>query len=544
MRFIRNIIIAFFAKQGFTVIKTSMLSAERAELRNTIALAADQKAAITQLSVGIEAVSPASPPRTDNWYVAHSVDDLLNTLWSERSASASRLESLRRQYDDDISRLNQTTSQLSADLSVHKTHLRDANAALEKEKLARFELEADRHVWSDETESIRRGLQQEIDKERTNHAGTARSLNDVQASLASIQTALAAERAARAIEEEAAKYLHDAIAALRDDLERERQNHAITSQSLNQALSTLEAKHASAEAAVPVKQILHLMEAVWARGAAEKKYFNLISCGRTATHWIAKSLSLHPDVMCAHGPELSPYREDEDEMERTARHHREAEQMASLNLDEYYDILERREFKAYGVIHGIAGFDAVHRPGFYRRQYYVAGLTRHPVARTQSFASRWLFEYEHLEGERSEMMARAIERLAQARTWGLPLPPTDAIALPDRLFISGAIWMLANEPVKDREIPCFRIEDITSNRDNFAGFFRELTQGGIPLTDDYLDAVMQFPSQDRMNPAAPPDTVYNDWPEWKQRFLTQLLAREGVTKRYEELGYDLSFLRD
>ncbi len=285
-----------------------------------------------------------------------------------------------------------------------------------------------------------------------------------------------------------------------------------------------------------------LLEAIWARGAANKIYFNLITTGRTATHWIAKALSMHPDIMCVHGTDLSPYQEDKAETARTMRHHEDSKTVTAMNLDEYYDILERRNFLVYGVIHGITAHGALANPGLYRRHYYIAGVTRHPVMRAQSFANRWIFEYRNLITERETMMLQANERIEHVRSWGVILPADADLTLEDRIFISSAVWMFGTEAANDGRFPCFRMEDIVGSREGFVGFFTAVTQGKLLLQETYLDAVMALPRQDSLTAAGSAKEVYASWPRWKQQMFTGLLEFYQIEGCYTDLGYDLSFI--
>ena len=596
MRILRKRILDLVASRGFTVIKTSILASERAELRTAHERLAVCEAGAAPAETPCQSPSPpgAEAALQSAWDTQCSVDGLLDQLWAARAhlaltreqerAARFDLEHEHRLLENEVDVARRAMVEALADLdreradhadcvqhgqatldaALSKLELAEAEtvrltAAWEHERAARFDLESEYQLLDYEADVARQGKVQalaDLERERADHADTAGALEQIQIALDATRSDLDAQHAARIALEAELEGMRQDVACIRAELDQERQNHTLTSHSLTQTTAAFQTEqralnelrlsqgtHQNRVIHLLENRVIHLLEAVWARGTSNKAYFNLITYGRTATHWIAKALSLHPDIVCAHGPELSPYRRDETEIERTARHHRDADRIATMNLDEYYDILEQRDLKVYGVVHGITDFGPTLRPDLYRRRYHIAAITRHPVTRAQSFATRWLFEYNNIEADRAEMMARASERLAAVRARKIPIPPAAKMSLADKIFVSATLWMLTTEPVKVANIPSYRMEDIVGSRDGFAGFFTEVTQGAIPLEQGYIDAVMALPHQDSLAEVATPEVTFASWPEWKQRLVVTILEQERLDRRYEELGYDLSFLR-
>ncbi|MBC7907760.1 MAG: hypothetical protein H7Y60_13590 [Rhodospirillaceae bacterium] len=270
-----------------------------------------------------------------------------------------------------------------------------------------------------------------------------------------------------------------------------------------------------------------------------RQYFNLLSTGRTATHWIANAISLHPRAFCAHGPDLEPFRSDETEKQRTSRHHRDSAKVAAMTLDDYFDLLETRDFDVYGLIHGI-GVDPAQLPNF-RRRYFVAAVTREPIVRLRSFIARWQYEAEALPEWHEQTGPWLAGHYASCVQAGMTMPPQDQLSFTDLLFIGAAWWMTVNDPLHNRGVPIFRCEDL-GDRQGFAKLFTAITQGRLEADADYLDAVMALPRQDQR--ALGPDSAraeFASWTSWQQKLLGDLLDLFRLRPAYRDLNYDMNF---
>lgn len=272
-------------------------------------------------------------------------------------------------------------------------------------------------------------------------------------------------------------------------------------------------------------------------------YFLIYSRGRTATQWLAKSLSSIDGVMCSHGYDPSPYAHEirgfrYGEPDGKLRDTYEMMARGEPHVDEYFDMLERdapKPFRAFGNIHG---YDAILIAGQQTtRTYQFAQITRHPFARALSFAAKWRNDYIDHAFVQQYMDKGAISD-----------PRWRGQSLAFRLFAAATDVVFSEDMRRiDSDVPLYRIEDLTTDPAAFALLVRQITGDAIEPTDAEIIRIMASKPVDASAQNADlAERFHQLWlqtPEFAQYFSNALRNYACLHETYERLGYDLSFVR-
>jgi glycosyltransferase involved in cell wall biosynthesis len=280
----------------------------------------------------------------------------------------------------------------------------------------------------------------------------------------------------------------------------------------------------------------------------DRHYCIIGSMGRTATHWIAKSLNCHSDVFIVHGFDFDPRKDLAEEVaEAEARIGGGGVDLTAFVQDEehhdrYFDLIEKiGDYRVYGTIHSVL---PVFAPGVVpRRKFERSCIVRDPIYRAESFLRK---------GRKQEVVpyldnpgASSLQHFAESRREKLAedaaiygFDPEDLNVL---LFLRTIETILFFDRHLAEQVRVFRMEDLVADSQKFDEFFRFIT-GLDPDSDPlFRSRKSAIDVQDNMVPlTASADDVIWGWRPWQVRYMLGELLRLGMRKFYEDLGYDLS----
>ena len=304
---------------------------------------------------------------------------------------------------------------------------------------------------------------------------------------------------------------------------------------------------------------------------SEEGYFVVTSGGRAATYWLSHLLNQSSEIFCMHGyfpvselPHGEKNAPDEfgksgyqigniHDLDGSAKSRREWaeilrgqwEYFESLSFDAYFDEAKTaHQVKVYGNIHGYTYDSLIRRmkkdPPKYNVQF--CNLTRHPVARAQSFfkrfshISQWIPESPEIIAAR-KLSLRKLQYDVMSR-FNINIFDDDKWLFADtinRMLIQYAEAMI-------EVIPHIRSEEITSDKEKFKQLFSYLTGGKVELSDEILGAKTFSTRLNRtLEEPVSPSAIYSEWKPWQQYVFRYLVQPEWL-KAYERIGYDISFV--
>ncbi len=262
--------------------------------------------------------------------------------------------------------------------------------------------------------------------------------------------------------------------------------------------------------------------------------FYISSFGGSASAWLSKVLSMHPDIVCFHGTRSVPPRpSNENDMDPNVF-------MDSLNICSTGCFNQ----KIFGAAHGYYGIMA--KEAVLDRGGVFAGIVRHPIRRIHSIFTHVVdntegLEYKkediyrlHFPGETEDLENRFDKdghiRLSPAEVSFKSV--CQATLLYDRQCIDG----IDNDKL-------FLMENFVSDRQYFKKLVETLTSNKLEVTDKYLDRVFSLGVENRhSNMKLTPEQIYDQWPNvFKFAYLYHMLQCGGMDlqNRYIKLGYKM-----
>jgi hypothetical protein len=256
--------------------------------------------------------------------------------------------------------------------------------------------------------------------------------------------------------------------------------------------------------------------------------FAIVSNGRTASYWLAAALDAHPQISCGHAKNDPPI-PDYTASDKTRTAGVEGPQEAGA----LYDLLERSgPGPYYGTVHSfVVGT---------QNELAALGipftlLTRHPVARCDSFADRRRIEMKQsdvaLERTRDSVLGN-LERFPRGKE------PLRGIDESDWIPFVAACFDVANEAVSIDQFPhVLQSERVTSDPDCLARFLYEFL--GLTVSPEYLDEVYSRGSLNTLSGLRrSASSIFFHWPDWKKETF-RIFAESYGFSRFSEHGYNV-----
>jgi hypothetical protein len=279
--------------------------------------------------------------------------------------------------------------------------------------------------------------------------------------------------------------------------------------------------------------------------------FYILTCGSTASIWLSRALSLHPEIVCFHGVKTLAAAPICDRTEPLAR-------QFVRDLGHLYWAAQGE--RIFGAIHGFAAVQIL--PEIAAVQGAFAAMIRHPVTRLNSLFHRQcqVVGTAGLPAEDIYRPFRENERDPAESTSDNPASPS-WLALRVREFEELCKNALTEDTFilgqMDRH-DVFQYEKIVVDPEYFHACFQRLAEGcrrfvavsttrrgavRLECTQDYLDRVFKI---GLVNPKASgarsPDEIFASWPNSFKDIFRRNLAQQGgkdAIQRYAGFGYQL-----
>jgi hypothetical protein len=279
--------------------------------------------------------------------------------------------------------------------------------------------------------------------------------------------------------------------------------------------------------------------------------FYILTCGSTASRWLSRALSQHPEIVCFHGIKVIAADSRRDISEPLARAF--VRELAHLYL------LSEGEC-VFGGIHGFGAAEIA--PEIAAIEGAFVAMIRHPITRLNSLFHREVQNIGQLDLPTEDIYRtfRATKILSEAETDRVASSSPDLEVYIDRFrglcksvfhedeFILGSM----------SEIDIFRYEHITSDPEYFRACFERLAigcrhamavnpakRGSIRLdcTTAYLDQVFAIePFNQKNSGPSSSDEIFENWPDIFRKIFAEQLHRisgTAATDRYQRFGYTL-----
>lgn len=281
-----------------------------------------------------------------------------------------------------------------------------------------------------------------------------------------------------------------------------------------------------------------------------ENFFLITSHGQTASMWLAGVLSRIPEVFCTHGYSYPPQAAHLEELssDEWALRRGSAERFNTLPLSTLHAELKSATNKP--IIGNVLAFylgrlfsraGAVHRRGV-----TVVNIVRHPVTRLTSTLKTWNIS--------PDFAPPFVEldfntRCDHLKNFIMKSHKKVDFSTSDKTFV---VSLLAMEDISNdiklanwHQIQNVKYEEMTTNKEVFSNLVKKVTSNQVNLSQDFLDNLF---SSKRINPhnntgITEADLQYQSWDKWKQDTFKFTLERKGKFKLYENLNYDLSFIK-
>jgi hypothetical protein len=260
------------------------------------------------------------------------------------------------------------------------------------------------------------------------------------------------------------------------------------------------------------------------QGTPPRRLFAVVSNGCAATHWLAKILNAHPEVLCVHNIKNPWSKQTKTDM---------------IDHVVYMEILRRagRGYRLAGDCHGIAARSIPAIRETFGDQFRSAVVTRHPIPRIVSYLSlsQKVGRDSYLKNPITHMRVKMsfepqLRRLLNTRE--------------RRLFAYQAMPFVNFIKNQVEAGPVFTMEALTKNFEEVNKLVNFLSNGELEFTLEMLAPIFDTPVvAHRKKKAGPrdPEEIFASWPEWQRELFRTLLLPEAK-QLYQDLGYDLTFI--
>jgi hypothetical protein len=268
--------------------------------------------------------------------------------------------------------------------------------------------------------------------------------------------------------------------------------------------------------------------------------FYISSWGGTATHWLAKSLDSHPELICYHGRRTWP--------QYPACHAQSEEELPQSQVRDPMDFANDMKAQAeqgqvVGSIHGYHGL-AMATPVRALGGRFAAS-TRHPVLRT---ASLHRHHYAKLLDDNNPGQIASLnffKNYAQSQAGIIQNIVTQTGI---DFGLSELIYLWVSTGTVGFDLECnklnpkyiFKMEEYTKDKDYYKEMFCFLTQNKVSCDDAYLDAVFtRGKTNVHRTKDSSAENEFSSWPESHRALFTTLFTDHRET--YASMGYDIEF---
>ena len=268
--------------------------------------------------------------------------------------------------------------------------------------------------------------------------------------------------------------------------------------------------------------------------------FYISSWGGTATHWLAKSLDSHPEIICYHGRRTWPqYSACHEQSEQEKPGSQERSPMDFAN-----DLKAQSEQgRVIGSIHGYHGLAMSTPVRALGGRFAVS--TRHPVLRTASLHRHHYLKVldENNPGQLGSLNFFKNYAQSHAQTIQSIVSRTNI-----KFDLSELVYLWVATGAAGFDVECnklsdkhiFKMEEYTQDKDYYKEMFCFLTQNKISCDDSYLENVFNRGKTNvhRSNRNSA-EQEFLSWSESQQALFKILFVDHS--EMYKSMGYDIDF---
>ena len=284
-------------------------------------------------------------------------------------------------------------------------------------------------------------------------------------------------------------------------------------------------------------------------------YFLVTTYGRSASHWLVKTLNMHKDIVCSHGvfggkvkPITDVGMHVSDDYDLDAIHSEVARNWSKITLDDLFDELEKvQSVNCYGNVHGFSWstlIDKITKENV-TRKIRAVNIVRHPFNRILSSINEWNKE-ERVSTSTSSFLDNEFDKFYPLYKKYLPFNNVDfELVKNKRLFF--AITHTLIQDARDLSLGGWHIpmERLTSDSEFFLKLVNFLTNQTLEGLQSYT---FQAASISRTNYSSKCNLLslssYEFLPDWGQGLLVNMLndleKTHFLAQNYNSLGYDIS----
>jgi hypothetical protein len=272
-------------------------------------------------------------------------------------------------------------------------------------------------------------------------------------------------------------------------------------------------------------------------------FFIITSYGRTATYWIAKVLTMHPDILCAHGPTTDfyhDYKQQSLEAIDLQKIHKNIANFYKLSLSEYLNLLKKSgEAKFYGSCHAYSAGNFLNKIKEYNKTLQFVNLIRHPITRIESHRNKWLREVQ----KSKEMRKRLEEQFYQISRKDSFVKRFKNTKIRDKYFICALNSVLSQDKWElAKDVWHVPMEKLTKDRETFIWIINHLTHGQIVLSNEYLEQVFDSKKVNHTQIINSNSYMcYSSWDRWEKDYFKSKIGEYGYSQ-YSDYNYDFSFI--
>lgn len=286
---------------------------------------------------------------------------------------------------------------------------------------------------------------------------------------------------------------------------------------------------------------------------SQPAYFLVTCFGNSASTWYGKTLNMHPDIVCSHGPvepTIGLEYEREQTPEETANAIPYAAKFLSRKISETFQEIVDYEpgAKVYGSVQGYRIGQVANISKKYpdeSLELQCVNLVRHPVNWVMSTAANFIRQTEVSLLMRHELLNAAKSQYSLYTDWAKQADK-DPLSWDNLAFFAACLYMhtLMNDfdIANKLNVPFILKEEITTDPDKFKEATAFVTANKIDISDEFVDQAMGagVVNSHQQKPSLTPKEQWQRWDEHQRHLFTQMANSARIKPAYEKLGYDFN----
>ncbi len=283
-------------------------------------------------------------------------------------------------------------------------------------------------------------------------------------------------------------------------------------------------------------------------------YFIVACHGWSASHWLASSLNMHPDIICCHSALnvlATKSTWEDNNLQNTVNERENARRRrGKVSIDTLLTEVESYgTAKAYGNVHTIRVRDLVDldTSDSTKKPCIFANIVRHPISVVASGSGQFedMITWDiHALIESSDAVREIID-IAKPISEEFGLNLCDA---PVRSFIAASqhLTHLARDQRIAPDIKTIKMEHVTSDKDYLREAVNYLTNDNLDITEEYINSVFSIGKLNSHKKEHFPTVkaLYESWEPWKKHLFCEVAKKHNIIELYDRHDYDFSFVTE